>query len=134
MSAEIHQRKKKEKEKVDHETQTEEQVWTETGMLHLQQQSSSCLRRIQGKTVFVLPDYYNYYYGGYAQNPEASNAQEEPSTDAAAAVAADAANGGEVAEVTTSYDAVGAEVAGQPDNSAATSTEVCSATNVLSDH
>lgn len=86
--------------------------------------------------MFVRPDYYNYYYGGYAQNPEASNPQEEPSTDAAAvaAVAADAANGGEAAEVTTSYDAVGAEVASQPDNSAATSTEVCSATNVLSDY
>lgn len=42
LSAEIHERKKKEKEKVDRETQTEEQVWTETGVLHVQQTSSNC--------------------------------------------------------------------------------------------
>lgn len=35
LSTEIHERKKKEKEKVDCETQTEEYVWTETGMLCL---------------------------------------------------------------------------------------------------
>ncbi|XP_056588033.1 angiogenic factor with G patch and FHA domains 1 [Triplophysa dalaica] len=40
LSAEIHERKKKEREKVDAEVQTEEYTWTET-------------------------DYYNYYYGGY---------------------------------------------------------------------
>ncbi|XP_075870362.1 angiogenic factor with G patch and FHA domains 1 isoform X5 [Nelusetta ayraudi] len=97
LSAEIHKRKKKEKEKVDRETQTEEQVWTET-------------------------DYYNYYYGGYTQNPEASNAQEEQST-AAAAVAVEAVDGGEATEVTTSCEGVGAEEASQPDNSAATATE-----------
>lgn len=32
LSAEIHERKKKDKERVDSETQTEEQVWTETGV------------------------------------------------------------------------------------------------------
>lgn len=100
LSAEIHERKKKEKEKVDRETQTEEQVWTET-------------------------DYYNYYYGGYTQNPEASNAQEEQSTAATAVAveAVDAVDGGEATEVTTSCEGVGAEEASQPDNSAATSTE-----------
>lgn len=76
----------------------------------------------------MVPDYYNYYYGGYAQNPEASNAQEEQSADAAAAVAVavDAGDGGEAAGGTTACDGVGAEVTSQPDNSAATSTEVCS--------
>ncbi|XP_073790877.1 angiogenic factor with G patch and FHA domains 1 isoform X3 [Danio rerio] len=43
LSAEIHERKKRDKEKVDAETQTEEYTWTET-------------------------DYYNYYYGGYYQS------------------------------------------------------------------
>lgn len=33
LSAEIHERKKKDKDKVDCETQTEEHVWTETGVL-----------------------------------------------------------------------------------------------------
>lgn len=35
LSAEIHERKKKDKDRVDSETQTEEYVWTETGMLLL---------------------------------------------------------------------------------------------------
>lgn len=35
LSAEIHERKKREKDKVDSETQTEEYVWTETGVLIL---------------------------------------------------------------------------------------------------
>ncbi|KAA0719782.1 Angiogenic factor with G patch and FHA domains 1 [Triplophysa tibetana] len=43
LSAEIHERKKKEREKMDAEVQTEEYSWTET-------------------------DYYNYYYGGYYQS------------------------------------------------------------------
>ncbi|KAM8914201.1 angiogenic factor with G patch and FHA domains 1 isoform 3-T5 [Spinachia spinachia] len=46
LSAEIHQRKKKDKHRVERETQTEEYEWTES-------------------------DYYNYYYGGHSQNPEA---------------------------------------------------------------
>lgn len=33
LSAEIHERKKKDKDRVDIETQTEEYVWTETGVL-----------------------------------------------------------------------------------------------------
>lgn len=33
LSAEIHERKKKDKDRVDGETQTEEYVWTETGVL-----------------------------------------------------------------------------------------------------
>ncbi|XP_059184918.1 angiogenic factor with G patch and FHA domains 1 isoform X2 [Centropristis striata] len=55
LSAEIHERKKKNKDRVDSETQTEEYVWTET-------------------------DYYNYYYPGY---PEASDTQEALNTEAA---------------------------------------------------
>lgn len=78
------------------------------------------------QTVFVIPDYYNYYYGGYAQNPEAPSAQEEPS--AAAVGAVEAVGGGEATVVTASCDGVGAEVASQPDNSAAPSTEVRSIT------
>ncbi|XP_061731276.1 angiogenic factor with G patch and FHA domains 1 [Nerophis ophidion] len=70
LSTEIHERKKKSKEKVHTETQTEDYVWTET-------------------------DYYNYYYGDYYQKPENANSQESqeviPAVDAAAA--------GEAAEV-----------------------------------
>ncbi|XP_067114300.1 angiogenic factor with G patch and FHA domains 1 isoform X2 [Osmerus mordax] len=55
LSAEIHERKKKEKGKTDAETQTEEQTWTET-------------------------DYYNYYYGGY-QNTEGAETQENVVTE-----------------------------------------------------
>ncbi|KAF7668595.1 hypothetical protein LDENG_00002030 [Lucifuga dentata] len=55
LSAEIHERKKKEKERVDSETQTEEYTWTEA-------------------------DYYNYYYGGYCQSSEAADTQEGLST------------------------------------------------------
>ncbi|XP_056156342.1 angiogenic factor with G patch and FHA domains 1 isoform X2 [Lampris incognitus] len=54
LSSEIHERKKKEKEKADRETQTEEYIWTEA-------------------------DYYNYY-GNYGQNPEATESQENVST------------------------------------------------------
>ncbi|XP_043977858.1 angiogenic factor with G patch and FHA domains 1 isoform X2 [Gambusia affinis] len=60
LSAEIHERKKKEKDRVSCETQTEEYVWTET-------------------------DYYNYYYGGYCQNVEGADSQEGLDTTAAAA-------------------------------------------------
>ncbi|KAK2872375.1 hypothetical protein QQF64_018023 [Cirrhinus molitorella] len=50
LSAEIHERKKREREKVDAETQTEEYTWTET-------------------------DYYNYYYGGYYQSGTETTAE-----------------------------------------------------------
>ncbi|XP_051537094.1 angiogenic factor with G patch and FHA domains 1-like isoform X1 [Myxocyprinus asiaticus] len=50
LSAEIHERKKREKDKVDAETQTEEYTWTET-------------------------DYYNYYYGGYYQSGTETTAE-----------------------------------------------------------
>lgn len=58
LSAEIHERKKKEREKVDAEVQTEEYTWTET-------------------------DYYNYYYGGYYQSETemAAETQEEVPTE-----------------------------------------------------
>uniref|UniRef100_A0A8P4FXA2 Angiogenic factor with G patch and FHA domains 1 n=1 Tax=Dicentrarchus labrax TaxID=13489 RepID=A0A8P4FXA2_DICLA len=94
LSAEIHERKKKDKDRVNCETQTEEYVWTET-------------------------DYYNYYYGGCSQNPEASDTQEGLNTVAAV----DAADGGEAAEVSTTNEAAVADVSGQPDNSVAASTE-----------
>ncbi|XP_006784586.1 angiogenic factor with G patch and FHA domains 1 isoform X1 [Neolamprologus brichardi] len=55
LSAEIHERKKKDKDKVDCETQTEEYVWTET-------------------------DYYNYYYGDYGLNSEGADTQESLNT------------------------------------------------------
>ncbi|XP_041801714.1 angiogenic factor with G patch and FHA domains 1 isoform X2 [Chelmon rostratus] len=92
LSAEIHERKKKEKDRVDSETQTEEYVWTET-------------------------DYYNYYYGGCSQNPEAADTQE--GLNAVAAV--DAADGSEAAEVST--PAAAADVTVQPDSSVAATTE-----------
>ncbi|XP_051533154.1 angiogenic factor with G patch and FHA domains 1-like isoform X3 [Myxocyprinus asiaticus] len=50
LSAEIHERKKREKERVNAETQTEEYTWTET-------------------------DYYNYYYGGYYQSGTETTAE-----------------------------------------------------------
>ncbi|KAM3877934.1 angiogenic factor with G patch and FHA domains 1 [Diretmus argenteus] len=71
LSAEIHERKKKDKDRVHSETQTEEYTWTET-------------------------DYYNYYYGNYCQNPEAADTQENTTT-----AAPDAADACEVAEVST---------------------------------
>ncbi|XP_031603716.1 angiogenic factor with G patch and FHA domains 1 isoform X2 [Oreochromis aureus] len=55
LSAELHERKKKDKDKVDCETQTEEYVWTET-------------------------DYYNYYYGDYGLNSEGADTQESLNT------------------------------------------------------
>ncbi|KAJ3602739.1 hypothetical protein NHX12_030488 [Muraenolepis orangiensis] len=55
LSAEIHQRKKKEKGRVDCETQTEEYTWTET-------------------------DYYNYYYGGH-ETTEAAAGQDPGAAD-----------------------------------------------------
>ncbi|XP_068172346.1 angiogenic factor with G patch and FHA domains 1 isoform X2 [Antennarius striatus] len=95
LSAEIHERKKKDKERVDNETQTEEYVWTES-------------------------DYYNYYYGGYSQNSEATDVQEGLSTVAAV----DAAGSSETAEVSTANDEQAtAEVSVQPDNSVAVTEE-----------
>lgn len=68
-------------------------------------------------------DYYNYYYGGYSQNPEASDTHEGLNTVAAV----DAADGSEATEVTTPNEAAAAaeEVSGQPENSVAATTEVC---------
>ncbi|KAM7005616.1 angiogenic factor with G patch and FHA domains 1 [Tautogolabrus adspersus] len=102
LSAEIHERKKKDKDRVDSETQTEEYVWTET-------------------------DYYNYYYGGNTENPEASYSQdteasysqEVPNTEAAVV----AADGSEAAEVATTNEAAAADVSEQPGNSVAVPTE-----------
>ncbi|XP_076613163.1 angiogenic factor with G patch and FHA domains 1 isoform X4 [Chaetodon auriga] len=93
LSAEIHERKKREKDRVDSETQTEEYVWTET-------------------------DYYNYYYGGYNQNPEAADAQEGLN-----AAAVDAADGSEAAEGSTPNEAAAHDVSAQPVTSVAATTE-----------
>ncbi|KAM7422172.1 hypothetical protein PAMA_010307 [Pampus argenteus] len=67
LSAEIHERKKRDKDRVDVETQTEEYVWTET-------------------------DYYNYYYGGSYQNPEGADTQESLITAVDAADGGEAAS------------------------------------------
>ncbi|XP_027134996.1 angiogenic factor with G patch and FHA domains 1 isoform X2 [Larimichthys crocea] len=105
LSAEIHERKKKDRDRVNRETQTEEHVWTET-------------------------DYYNYYYGGYDQNQEASYSQEALNTDAAAveaaavdAAAVDAADVSEAAEVSMPNEAAAPDVSSQPDNSVPATTE-----------
>lgn len=50
LSAVVHEQKKREREKMDAETQTEEYTWTET-------------------------DYYNYYYGGYNQSGTETTAE-----------------------------------------------------------
>lgn len=99
LSAEIHERKRRDKDRVDSETQTEEYVWTET-------------------------DYYNYYYGGYNQNPEASDTQEGLNPEAAV----EAADVSEAAEVSAPDEAAAAtvvvtDVSGQPENSVAPTTE-----------
>ncbi|XP_061583755.1 angiogenic factor with G patch and FHA domains 1 isoform X2 [Cololabis saira] len=93
LSAELHQRKKKDKNRVDTETQTEEYVWTET-------------------------DYYNYYYGGYAQNPEGTDPQESldttsTTTKAAADAEAAAAAAAEAAVETADGNAADGETAAE---------------------
>ncbi|XP_040890624.1 angiogenic factor with G patch and FHA domains 1 isoform X2 [Toxotes jaculatrix] len=99
LSAEIHERKKKDKDRVNCETQTEEYVWTET-------------------------DYYNYYYGSYNQNPETGDAQEVLNAAAAAVDGADAdADVSEAADVSTANEAAAAEDSGQPDSSVTVTTE-----------
>ncbi|KAL6111762.1 aggf1 [Pungitius sinensis] len=89
LSAEIHQRKKKDKHRVDSETQTEEYEWTES-------------------------DYYNYYYGGHSQNPEASGIKDGPNTVATV----DTVNG---TEASTPIEA--APVDANHDDSVAVTTE-----------
>ncbi|XP_026203276.1 angiogenic factor with G patch and FHA domains 1 isoform X2 [Anabas testudineus] len=94
LSVEIHERKKKDKDRVDSETQTDEYVWTET-------------------------DYYNYYYGGYYPNPEAADAQEGLNT----AAAVDAANDSEAADVSMQNIAADADESEQPHSTDAVTTE-----------
>ncbi|KAK2914811.1 angiogenic factor with G patch and FHA domains 1 isoform X1 [Channa argus] len=93
LSAEIHKWKKKDKARVEIETQTEEYVWTET-------------------------NYYNYYYGGYYQVPEAADSQEVLYTAAAAGDGSEAA----AAEVLAQNEPA-ADESGQVDKSAAVTTE-----------
>ncbi|XP_008293004.1 angiogenic factor with G patch and FHA domains 1 isoform X2 [Stegastes partitus] len=92
LSAEIHERKKKDKTRVHSETQTEEYVWTET-------------------------DYYNYYYGEYSQKPEVAETQESQNAAAAAAAAVDTTDCSQTAEVSTPDEAAAEDVSGQTDNS-----------------
>ncbi|XP_029286764.1 angiogenic factor with G patch and FHA domains 1 isoform X2 [Cottoperca gobio] len=98
LSAEIHERKKKDKDRVDSVTQTEEYEWTET-------------------------DYYNYYYGGYSQNPDVSDTQEGLNTVAAV----DVADGSEAAEVSTPNEVAVADADAdanpKPEGSVAVTTE-----------
>ncbi|XP_029947250.1 angiogenic factor with G patch and FHA domains 1 isoform X2 [Salarias fasciatus] len=94
LSAEIHERKKKEKDRADCETQTEEYVWTET-------------------------DYYNYYYGGNSQTTEMENTQECVGAEAAV----EAAPGSETAEIQTAAEVAAPDVSSQPDGSVAVTTE-----------
>ncbi|KAM9813986.1 angiogenic factor with G patch and FHA domains 1 [Neosynchiropus ocellatus] len=86
LSAEIHEWKKRSKEKVDIETQTDEYVWTEA-------------------------DYYNYYYGGYGQNTETAEAQKVPSQAAATAAVEVAADTALVTETETEAATTAAAVA-----------------------
>ncbi|XP_023140090.1 angiogenic factor with G patch and FHA domains 1 isoform X1 [Amphiprion ocellaris] len=98
LSAEIHKRKKKDKDRVHSETQTEEYVWTET-------------------------DYYNYYYGGYSQNPEVADTQESQKTEAAPAEEVDAADCSQTAEVSALNEAAAEDVSAQTDSSVPVTTE-----------
>ncbi|XP_008407628.1 angiogenic factor with G patch and FHA domains 1 isoform X1 [Poecilia reticulata] len=106
LSAEIHERKKKEKDRISCETQTEEYVWTET-------------------------DYYNYYYGGYC--PEGADSQEglDLTTAAAAEGVTDPSTATAAVDVTdysTAVDASTTNEATAPDASAsAESSEVAPA-------
>ncbi|XP_022056058.1 angiogenic factor with G patch and FHA domains 1 isoform X2 [Acanthochromis polyacanthus] len=98
LSAEIHERKKKDKDRVHSETQTEEYVWTET-------------------------DYYNYYYGGYSQNPEVADTQESQNAEAATAEVVDAADCSQTAEVSAPNEAAAEDVSAQTDSSVPETTE-----------
>ncbi|KAK2862386.1 hypothetical protein Q5P01_001919 [Channa striata] len=96
LSAEIHIRKQKDKARVDCETQTEEYVWTES-------------------------DYYNYYYGGCYQVPEAADSQECLNTVTAAVDVDDGIEA--AAEVSAENEAAAADESGQVYSGAAVPTE-----------
>uniref|UniRef100_A0A3Q2NUL6 Angiogenic factor with G patch and FHA domains 1 n=1 Tax=Fundulus heteroclitus TaxID=8078 RepID=A0A3Q2NUL6_FUNHE len=101
LSAEIHERKKKDKDRVNQETQTEEHVWTET-------------------------DYYNYYYGGYSQNVEAADSQETLDTPTAAAAApatTDETDKSTAAEAAAANEATAPDVSSSAGGSEATAVE-----------
>uniref|UniRef100_A0A3B5MVM1 G-patch domain-containing protein n=1 Tax=Xiphophorus couchianus TaxID=32473 RepID=A0A3B5MVM1_9TELE len=110
LSAEIHERKKKEKDRVSCETQTEEYVWTET-------------------------DYYNYYYGGYCQNVEGADSQEGLDTTTAAAVAeGDADHSTATAAVdVTDYSTAGGDASSIADMLRATAEEAMTQTGFVFD-
>uniref|UniRef100_A0A1A8JI28 Angiogenic factor with G patch and FHA domains 1 n=1 Tax=Nothobranchius kuhntae TaxID=321403 RepID=A0A1A8JI28_NOTKU len=100
LSAEIHERKKKDKDRVNTETQTEDYVWTEA-------------------------DYYNYYYGGYCQNMEGVQPEEtvNPVTAAAEDAAVDVTDYSAAAEVVTANEAAVTDVSVPQENSDVVVTE-----------
>ncbi|KAF7208325.1 angiogenic factor with G patch and FHA domains 1 isoform X1 [Nothobranchius furzeri] len=100
LSAEIHERKKKDKDRVNTETQTEDYVWTEA-------------------------DYYNYYYGGYCQNMEGVQPEEtvNPVTAAAEEAAVDVTDYSAAAEVVTANEAAVTDVSVPQENSDVVVTE-----------
>lgn len=71
--------------------------------------------------ISFFSDYYNYYYGGYSQNPEATYTHDGGNEEAAVV----AADGIEATEGTTTSETPVAEISGQLENSVAASTEVC---------
>ncbi|XP_061545044.1 angiogenic factor with G patch and FHA domains 1 isoform X2 [Phycodurus eques] len=100
LSAEIHEWKKKNKDKVHTETQTEEYVWSET-------------------------DYYNYYhYADYYQNTEAADSQESLGATVAVDVTggSDSAEAAKVEQAGTTAGTV-ADVSAQPDSSVVVTAE-----------
>lgn len=75
--------------------------------------------------MYFFPDYYNYYYGGYSQNPETSDTPETLNAEAAASAAASAAESSDATEVATSKEAAAIELSGLPENCVPATTEVC---------
>lgn len=78
------------------------------------------MRHLLQTIQYVLTDYYNYYYGGCYDNPEAADTQESQ-----AKAQVDAADGCEAAEVSTLEEAAAEGVSHQPDSGVAVVAEVC---------
>ncbi|XP_057701560.1 angiogenic factor with G patch and FHA domains 1 [Corythoichthys intestinalis] len=106
LSAEIHEWKKKNKDKVNVETQTEEYVWSET-------------------------DYYNYYYGEYYQNTKAANSQDGQGADMVvdAPVGEDTKEGPTVEQAGTTQGTA-SDVSVQPDSTVVATAEEGDASSI----
>lgn len=74
------------------------------------------------KRFFFSSDYYNYYYGGYSETPEATDTPEGQNVEMVAAT--DAASSKEATEVTASDEAAVTEEPVPAENNVAT-VEVC---------